>query len=141
MAEPRYITPELTEALCTLIRKGAYPTIAAQAMGLNSRTYSRYMRDGKLGHNKKCTEFYVAVMMAKALARQVAEARVFEENPLAWLRYGPGKTTADIPGWSELKEIQADGKVKVVIEHVTKAIEDSAASTPPEADDDQGAGE
>ena len=37
---------------------------------------------------------------ALAQARLRAEVAVFQDHPRDWLRYGPGKETADAPGWS-----------------------------------------
>lgn len=31
----------------------------------------------------------------------MAEARVMDRSPEAWLRYGPGRSTQDSPGWTE----------------------------------------
>ena len=52
----------------------------------------------------------VDVREARAQARVAAETEVRRDNPLAWLRYGPGRDRAGEPGWTERHEIAgADG--------------------------------
>jgi hypothetical protein len=51
--------------------------------------------------NKRFVAFREAIMQAKAQARLAAEIKVHERNPLAWLRQGPGKETAETPGWTQ----------------------------------------
>lgn len=53
--------------------------------------------------------FWRDVMQARAQARIVAETRVASENPLAWLRLGPGRHKGDAdPGWTERVEVVVD---------------------------------
>ena len=47
-------------------------------------------------------EFHDEVIQAKAQARAHAEIRVFNENPLAYLRLGPGRSDNAEPGWTKL---------------------------------------
>jgi hypothetical protein len=44
--------------------------------------------------------FRPAVLEAAATARVFAETKVFESNPLAWLKHGPGKETPERSGWT-----------------------------------------
>src|SRR5207253_4746566 len=45
-------------------------------------------------------DFYEAVCTAQARARLRAENRAFEQAPVTWLKSGPGKETARMPGWT-----------------------------------------
>lgn len=53
--------------------------------------------------------FWRDVLEARAKARVVAETRVASENPLAWLRMGPGRHKGDAdPGWTDRVEVVVD---------------------------------
>jgi transposase-like protein len=89
------------KAICAMIRKGAYPHVAAQAVGVDRATFDRWMstlttKRGSRSHRK----FAKAVTEAQAFARVTAEMAVFTDAPRQWLKEGPGKERADDPGWS-----------------------------------------
>ena len=46
------------------------------------------------------------------------KAEVRRDNPLAWLRYGPGRERPGEPGWTESREIlgQDGGPVKITLD-------------------------
>jgi hypothetical protein len=73
------------------IRAGGYPHVAAQAYGLSIERFRRWTRRG---HMARC------VHEAGARARLKAEMETYEADRRFWLRHGPGKETAQVPGWS-----------------------------------------
>lgn len=90
-ARPR-LTPALKEQICSYIRSGGFSAIAAEAAGVPREVFERWLRCNR--------GFRVAVEQAIAHARIAAEARTLSDNPLAWLKHGPGKAEANTPGWS-----------------------------------------
>ncbi len=56
-------------------------------------------RDCK-GPYKKYRLFVEAVLQAVAQSRLTADIKAHDDEPLRWLQQGPGKETADSPGWS-----------------------------------------
>lgn len=47
VGRPSKLTPEIQERIVTLIVEGSYPEIAAQACGIGSTTFFRWMALGK----------------------------------------------------------------------------------------------
>ena len=90
-ARPR-LTPELQAMICRYILSGAYPHVAAGAVGVPHDVFTRWFR--------KRRSFRLAILQAHAQARLGAEARAMTKDPLAWLKCGPGKDTAEAPGWT-----------------------------------------
>jgi hypothetical protein len=50
------------------------------------------------------------VREAIATARLAAEMQALKDDPLFWLKYGPGKETADVPGWSNAVKPPSGGE-------------------------------
>lgn len=99
------LTPELTEDVIKKIRAGVYPYIAAQAAGVHRSTFYRWMEKGtREGARGIYRDFADRVLRASASARAHAEIRVFKDQPLAWLKTGPGKE-----GWSERQTVCVEG--------------------------------
>jgi hypothetical protein len=101
------------------IGAGAFPYVAARAHGVPPSTFFRWMELGAKGE-EPYAEFWERVTTAHSQKRAEVEARVAEENPLAWLRYGPGRTKPGEPGWTDDplpqagphgKEADADGEL------------------------------
>jgi hypothetical protein len=78
---------------------GAFPHIAAGAEGIAPSTFFRWMQMGKQGI-KPYQAFWEEVTKAQSQKRLAAEVQVAKENPLAWLRLGPGRTRPGEPGWT-----------------------------------------
>ena len=90
------------------IRAGAFGWVAAEAAGISQRTFYNWITRGERGEQPYVL-FEAAVRQAKAQARLSAELRVHRQGPLAWLRYGPGRSQRAHPGWTELQdELQPD---------------------------------
>ena len=119
---PTLLTPELQETLVSYVRQGAYDWVAAETVGIGRTTFYRWMAEGEAKPRGKYREFWVKVSRARAEARTLAETTVRRENPLAWLRYGPGREKAGQPGWTETHEItgSAGGPIEWVVTYPDK---------------------
>ena len=98
------LTDELQQQVVSYIRAGAYDWVAAQATGIRKATFYRWMQAGERGR-QPYAGFFAAVREARAVARVAAEMEVKRDNPLAWLRYGPGRAKPGEPGWTESHEL------------------------------------
>lgn len=92
------LTPETEAKVLELIRKGCFATVAVAAAGAGYTSFKRWMNR----KDRRGRAFQRAVEQARAEARASREAAVFTEDPLAWLRLGPGRDLGpDEPGWTE----------------------------------------
>jgi len=91
------LTPEAERIILDALRKGAFAHVAAAAAGIDDATLRRYLASD----DERFKPFQAAYEVAKAGARIDAEARVFQDDPLAWLRLGPGRATDERPGWTD----------------------------------------
>src|SRR5581483_11134580 len=107
MGRPSKLTSDSRETILAAIRAGAFDHVAASAAGVDAGTFRRWMADER----PTFRAFRAEVGMARAEARSVAEARVFKENPLAWLRFGPGRDRPDAPGWTENARQEHGGQI------------------------------
>src|SRR5262249_18422162 len=65
-------------------------------------TFAYWMRCGKARRPQPLYRaFYEKVQQAQAQARVTAEAQALKRAPLSWLRYGPGRETGRLPGWTD----------------------------------------
>lgn len=102
MGRKTLLTTELIDKIAGYIAAGAFDHVAAAAAGVSSSTFYNWLRDGEAEDADALkVEFLQKVSEAKATARRDAEARVFTEKPLEWLRYGPGKTRHGADGWTQ----------------------------------------
>jgi hypothetical protein len=102
MTRSRYaLTPQLAQLIVSYVRAGGYPHVAAQAAGLPYEVFADWMRRGaEPGGRSPYREFRHDLLQAHAQARLKAEVAVLEDRPLDWLKFGPGKESADAPGWT-----------------------------------------
>jgi hypothetical protein len=92
------LTAETETIVLEAIAKGAFAHVAAAAAGIDPATLRRYLAST----SKRFRAFQAAVAKAKAGARKAAEAVVFAEDPLSWLRLGPGRDWGEREiGWTE----------------------------------------
>jgi hypothetical protein len=104
------LTPEVEQTLLTYVRAGGFPTVAAAAAGLPADVFARWLRQGGApGARRRYRDFREAVLQAAAQARMAAEVQVFQKRPLDWLRHGPGRASADSPGWAASVKAPAAG--------------------------------
>jgi len=104
MGRPLLLTPALRNTIVTYIKGGCFIHDAARACGVGPRTLFRWLEAGRRKKSKEFWQFWLEVQNAQALAKVVASNRVFKENPLAWLKVGPGR--AD---WKENAELTVVG--------------------------------
>jgi hypothetical protein len=109
MGRPTKLTPEIQEIIVDAIRRGSFDHVAATAAGIGKSTFMRWLAAGGRG-SPLYVEFHEAVSRARAEARISAEARVHAENPLAWLRYGPGRERPGEAGWTDAQRMELTGK-------------------------------
>ena len=96
-----YLTPERQKRICDFITAGGFPHVAAVAAGLSAEKFDFYMaRGASPKSDKKFVSFYKAVQSAKATARLTAEIAVMKDDPLEWLKAGPGKEKDGLEGWT-----------------------------------------
>lgn len=93
--------PLLADRVLSYIRSGGYPLVAAEAAGVPREAFLQWL---KWGERKKAREpyrgFARGVRQAIAHGRLVVELAVHEKDPKFWLTHGPGKETANNPGWT-----------------------------------------
>jgi hypothetical protein len=92
---------EVEAKILNAIRHGVFPLVAAEAFGVPREVFADRLRSGE-SDSAPAEErsFRAKVREAAAVARLKAETFALQSDPLYWLKYGPGKETADIPGWS-----------------------------------------
>jgi len=96
------LTPEIQDLVCGLVRAGGFPHVAAVAAGIPLKTFAFWMRCAKARRPQPIYRvFYEKVQQAQAQARVTAEAQALKRAPLSWLRYGPGRETGRLPGWTD----------------------------------------
>ena len=125
MARPTKLTPEVHHTIVEYIRAGAYDYIAAQAAGLDPSTFRRWLERGA-GGRSPYREFAADVAQARAQARVAAEVEVRRDQPLAWLRYGPGRERPGAAGWTQSVQHQHSGPEggAIPVEWITKLMEE-----------------
>ena len=103
MNDPRHpLTAEVQQQIVALVRAGGFPHVVAVAAGVPVRVFEYWLRCGRA---KKPQPLYrdllEQVEQAQAQARLVAETQALRKAPLSWLRYGPGRQTGRLPGWTD----------------------------------------
>jgi hypothetical protein len=101
MREKHRLTPQVARQIVAAIRAGAFPHDAAEAAGVPRDVFETWLRRGAArGQRKDYARFADAVREAAAQARVKATLEVFQDDPLSWLKHGPGKETPTRPGFS-----------------------------------------
>ena len=126
MARPTKLTAEVHRAIVELIRSGAFDRVAAEAARIHESTFGRWMEHGRKGQIPY-RDFYDDVVHARAQARAVAEIEIKRDNPLAWLRYGPGRERPGRPGWTDSVKHghSGPGEGRISIELLRQATRDA----------------
>lgn len=116
MTRKTKLTPEVHREIIEALRQGAYEWVAAEAAGISHTTFYRWLKDERPLYRA----FRDDVMRARAEARKRAEIKVYNESPFLWLRYGPGRSRRDAPGWTDSVEVTGPdgGPAEVVIKIV-----------------------
>lgn len=132
------------DSFLNLIRLGAYDYVAAEKLGITSRTFLRWINQGKeeaerwqafaeelegnedlddeakdleweAAYEPSCyCRFFLDVMQAKAESRSMREMQVANDSPFQWLRYGPGRTRPGREGWTDVKEDMSELDITLV---------------------------
>jgi hypothetical protein len=114
MASRDRLTAELRDRICTYIRAGADPNMAAEAAGVPAACFEDWLQRGQLPRPRAAYALlWREVEKARAQARVKAELAAYEENPLDWLRCGPGKETDARPGWTGTARPAYQGRTAV----------------------------
>jgi hypothetical protein len=100
MRPTRYrLTDEVWRNILAFVRAGGYPHVAAEAAGVPRETFEAWLARGD--SSRRFRKFRDEVLQAQAVARLNAEIKVLKEDPLQWLRSGPGRETGTSPGWTQ----------------------------------------
>ena len=120
------LNSEVQKGIVEAIQKGAFDWVATQSQGIGQSTFYRWLEAGAQG-NRYYWEFWEDVQQARAQARKQAEIRVYEENPLSWLRLGPGRTRPGEPGWTESLALTGGdgGSISITIADLAKMAKES----------------
>lgn len=104
MARARYrLTLALQKQIAAYIRAGGFAHVAAEAAGLPREVFARWLARGERADAPaRYRTFARVIREAEAQGRLQAELDVRSKKPLDWLKSGPGKTSADNPGWGSL---------------------------------------
>ena len=131
------LTPETQKTIVAFIRSGAFDWVAAEAAGICGKTFRRWMEAGEQGH-ATYTGFYEAVREARGQARVTAEVDVRKDNPLAWLRYGPGRDRGpEKRGWTDSKDVTVKGDEEAPIPVTLQFGKKGKAKAPKEMTDEE----
>lgn len=121
---PSLLTDDRAALIVNAIRAGSFDHVASQAAGVGPSTFRAWMAqadhpDPAKPPSDELLAFAAEVRTARAGARVRAENRVFMENPLAWLRLGPGRDRGDPdePGWTDQVAVTGGegGPVEVIV--------------------------
>jgi len=111
------ISAELIDIIAGHVLAGAFLGVAAEASGISARTLFAWLEIGREVEDELRPadgfELHVELVgrlrAAHANARMTAETKVHDEDPLAWLRFGPGRERPDAPGWtSPARDVRPD---------------------------------
>src|SRR5262245_30471305 len=118
------LTPEVQELICNFVRAGGFPHVAAVAAGIPVKTFNSWMRWG--GAKRPVPlyrDFREAVEQAQAIARLAAETQALRKAPLSWLRFGPGRETGKLPGWTDaVKPAKQEKRIGMSVTHLRELI-------------------
>lgn len=120
----RLLDADLVGRIARAVGSGAFLHVAAEANGVSRRTLFGWLErardlvavldaDGQVdARDLVYVDLLERVTAAHAAARLRAEGAVLDENPLAWLRYGPGRDHGpDAPGWTQaVREVPPEVK-------------------------------
>lgn len=99
------LTPEIERTIASYIEAGAWDYVAAEAAGIDARTFRDWMARGEGRHptraaTPKLTAFARTIREARARARAAREIEVAAKEPKFWLAHA-GRSKAGREGWSE----------------------------------------
>jgi hypothetical protein len=96
-----HVTESLIHDIVMRVQNGAFPHVAAEAAGVPAEVFHDWLERGsRPGARDPYRGLAERVRHAHGHARCMAEIALHEANPRTWLLSGPGKSSADLPGWS-----------------------------------------
>jgi len=107
------LTPEIERTILAYIGAGAFDFVAAEAAGIDARTFRDWIARGEGRHptrsrTPKLRTFAAAVREAKAQARAAREIVVADKDPKFWLSHA-ARSVAGRDGWTEPVEALDEG--------------------------------
>jgi hypothetical protein len=114
------LTRQLIGELAERIKAGAYEQVAAESLGVPPAVYRGWLARGQTGRARGlCRDLWEAVRQARAHARFMAEMDLRTKAPKVWLLHGPGRETAELPGWTSPARPRpaGDGQGLSALEH------------------------
>lgn len=107
------LTAEAEAKILTYIEAGAADYIAAEAAGIDARTFRDYLQRGRGEHPTRAAtpqlrQFAQAVMEAKARARAAREIQAAEHHVPFWLTH-MARSKPEREGWTEPVDAEAGG--------------------------------
>ncbi len=99
--KPRTPTLKIERTITSYIRAGGFAHVAAEAAGIPLAVFQDWLKCGEAPEaTGRIRDFFIAVRQAEAQVRLGAEIQALKEKPMDWLKSGPGRETADRPGWT-----------------------------------------
>jgi hypothetical protein len=93
--------PEAAVQIVAYLRSGGFPEMAAEATGVPREVFWQWLAWGEKKRSREPFRTFARdVRKAIAQGRLKAEIAVYKKDPKSWLMNGPGKETAETPGWS-----------------------------------------
>lgn len=108
------LTSKLIDDLCQRIVEGYFLVSACESLSLPRATFYRWLEEGENEDSEPLKhELYTRVMQARARQRGWLETRVYQENPLAFLKaaYRSHGDPLD-PGWTEQSKLDLDAQIE-----------------------------
>lgn len=130
MARTTKLTPDVHAKIVSYIRAGAFDWVSARACGVDPRTFYNWLEWGKGSKRAPYFQFFQDVAEARAEARTATEIEVRRTQPLAWLRFGPGRDRPGEPGWTDSTVNVIQGPVEVRVVYINRNPNRSLAGTP-----------
>ena len=96
-----HVTEWLIHDITSRVQNGAFPHVAAEAAGVPAEVFHEWMERGsRPGAREPYRGLAERVRHAHGHARCMAEIELHKTSPKTWLLSGPGKNSANVPGWS-----------------------------------------
>ena len=95
------LTAAVEQSIVAFVRAGGFAEVAAEAAGVPRATFRRWMRKGE-GPEAQLSLPLLRQRRPPGAGPGPPRAEVSARNdkPLDWLRSGPGRETAERPGWT-----------------------------------------
>ena len=107
------LTPELERTILSYIEAGSFDYIAAEAAGIDARTFRDWIARGEGRHptrrrTPQLRAFADKVRQARARARASREIQIADRDPKFWLQHA-ARSKPGRDGWSEPIDVPEEG--------------------------------